>query len=230
MDAKTVSAESGYAAFFQQIRLASERAVEREGEAPRDIPPVQHLVRSHLKAREQIKFNDQVRLRSGRGTVRTTQLPRPYLPCTKSAHELEPMLISEMRLETHHRDHKVILRVLTPSHRINAVITVVEDEGGTGATLQLYHLLEESVVPDEEVVYEGRVCVLKEPFFKVATDGSYSLRVDHVNDIVWLADDDKRIPAKWRRKTPSREIPSLQSRMEGNDAVKRSEWARAVRL
>lgn len=140
------------------------------------------------------------------------------------------MLISEMRLETHHRGRKVMLRVLTQPYRINTVLLLVEDEAGNGTILQLHHILEESLMPCEEVASEGRVCILKEPYFKVAVDGSYSLRVDHVNDIMWLAEDDEQVPSKWRTKGLPKDISSLQHRTQGNEAVKATQWAKALRL
>ncbi|KAF5549502.1 TPR domain-containing protein [Fusarium mexicanum] len=74
------------------------------------------------------------------------------------------------------------------------------------------------------------VCILKEPFFKCATDGTYSLRVNHPGDIIWLDGADDRIPSHWR---PSMVISggnSTDIRKQGNDAVQSKKWAEALRL
>ncbi|KAK8036165.1 hypothetical protein PG993_008779 [Apiospora rasikravindrae] len=139
-------------------------------------------------------------------------------------------MISEMKLETHHRGVKTLLRVLTPPDRMNAAMAIVEDQEGTAVLLQLYHLPEVSVVPTEHILYEDRVCVLKEPFFKGTTDGTYSFRVDHVNDIIWLAPDDEHVPAKWRRQQLAAPKASSEARMRGNKAVQNNDWAEAERL
>ncbi|KAJ6786517.1 hypothetical protein PWT90_09254 [Aphanocladium album] len=157
-----------------------------------------------------------------------TQLPSPYYPSDHSVDELQPICIRQMRLEQHHRGAKVIIRVLTPPSRINAVTVAVEDLEGTAVTLQLYHHPPQVVVSPDEIIQMGRVLLLKEPFFKCATDGSYSLRVDHLSDVIWLEPSDARIPDVWKKSVP--EMSSEEARMQGNDAVKRQRWAEAMDL
>ncbi|KAK8116882.1 uncharacterized protein PG998_005163 [Apiospora kogelbergensis] len=134
-----------------------------------------------------------------------------------------------MKLETHHRGSKTLIRVLTPGDRINAALAVVEDQEGTGVLLQLYNLPEESEVPADYTLYPGRVGILKEPFFKATSAGAYSLRVDHVNDIVWLAPEDEKIPARWRQRLRAPN-DSFKARMDGNKAIGTNQWAKAESL
>ncbi|KAM0341213.1 hypothetical protein ACHAPU_010143 [Fusarium lateritium] len=103
-----------------------------------------------------------------------------------------------MRLEIYYRGKKIILRVRTPPDRMTAVMAIVEDEKGTAVLLQLYHQPEETIVPATEILNPNMVYILKEPFFKCATDGTYSLRVDHPSDITRLDGADDRIPSHWR--------------------------------
>lgn len=166
-------------------------------------------------ARQRAKAQSKSTFYGGAHVVHTTHLPQSYLPYVRPTHKLRVMLISQMRLETHHRGQKVILRVLTPPHQMNAATVVVEDRAGTGAVLQLCHLLEESIIPAEGVVYEGRICVLKEPFFKAAVDGSYAPRIDHVNDIIWLLENDEQIPSIWRTNRRTTKDSSLALRTQG---------------
>lgn len=139
-------------------------------------------------------------------------------------------MISEMRLETHHRGYRTLLRVQTPPNRMTAVMAIVGDEQGTAVLLQLYYQPEESVVPAKEILRPDSVCILKEPFFKCATDDSYSLRVDHLSDIIWLEDTDERVPPKWRKPVLPLNNNSKSIRMQGNDAVQNQSWAEALRL
>lgn len=212
---------------FEGLRDAVERSARREGEKPQTFPSPEVLVLTFLMRRNIKDLHSESGLNFN---IITTQMPRSYLPCTKSVNELTPILIKDLSLETHHRGHKIFFRVLTAPDRINAVMSVVEDISGLAVLLQLYKLPEESVMPSEETIWERRICVLKEPFFKCAVDGSYNLRVDHVHDILWLADDDDRVPAKWRASHQRGKKVSLGLRNVGNVAVKGEKWAEAARL
>lgn len=143
------------------------------------------------------------------------------------------MTISQMKLETHHRGRKIVVRVLTPPDRMTAVMAIVEDENGVAVLLQLYNQPDETVMPKGSILREGGFVLIKEPFFKAAvTDGSYSIRVDHVSDVIFLDEASEWVPKKWRKRdegsassTPSREI-----RLQGNEAVEKKEWAMAEKL
>lgn len=172
---------------------------------------------------------DRQQRKSNPYMIVTTQIPPSYPPCTRSLHDLKPIPISAMKLETHHRGSKTLIRVLTPGDRINAALAVVEDQEGTGVLLQLYNLPEESEVPADYTLYPGRVGILKEPFFKATSAGAYSLRVDHVNDIVWLAPEDEKIPARWRQRLRAPN-DSFKARMDGNKAIGTNQWAKAESL
>jgi hypothetical protein len=113
---------------------------------------------------------------------------------------------------------------------MTAVMAIVEDGEGTALLLQLYHQPDESLVPAEEIIRRGDVFILKEPFFKTATDGSYTLRVDHLGDIVRLEIGDDRIPSHWSSIPPTFQDSSKNIRLQGNEAVKAGRWALANRL
>ncbi|KAM0368199.1 hypothetical protein ACHAPY_011528 [Fusarium culmorum] len=54
------------------------------------------------------------------------------------AKNLKPIRIPEMQLDTHHRGHKVLLHILTPPDRNEAVLAIAEDEEGTPILLRLF--------------------------------------------------------------------------------------------
>lgn len=157
----------------------------------------------------------------------TSQFPLPYLPSVQPVHNLQTLMISQMTLETHHRGKKAVLRALTPPDRMTAVMAIVEDEEGTAVLLQLYNQPEEVEVNKEAILQKDSIYIIKEPFFKAATDGSYSLRVDHVSDIVYLLDDDERVPRKWRKRSLNAGDDSQKLRVQGNVAVQKGNWAEA---
>ncbi|KAF5238850.1 hypothetical protein FANTH_10178 [Fusarium anthophilum] len=226
MDIKDVSNESKYIGYLKQLQGAAERAARRKGQAVRDHPASQQLVSSFLMKLMANSYRSQ----SDENTIATTQVPAPYPPCIVSANGLEAIMISDMRLETHHRGKKIMLRVLTPPDRMTAVMAIVEDEKGSAVLLQLYHQPEETIVPATEILSPNMVCILKEPFFKCATDGTYSLRVDHPGDIIWLDGADDGIPSHWMPSMVNSGENSTDIRKQGNDAVQSKKWAEALRL
>ncbi|RGP79360.1 hypothetical protein FLONG3_2515 [Fusarium longipes] len=133
-------------------------------------------------------------------------------------------MISDTRLETHYRGKKIILRVLTPLDRMTAVMAIMEDKKGTAVLLQLYHQPKETNVPATEILGPKMVCILKEPFFKCAMDGIYSLRVDHLGDIIRLDGADDRIPSHWRLSLVILDENSIDIRKQGNDASLSAEF------
>ncbi|KAI5860073.1 TPR domain protein [Durotheca rogersii] len=225
MDVKDVSDVGQYSALLAQITNATEQAKLRKGQKPRDLRSRTSLVSDFMSKRDQ-----RVQVMSenpARHMISTSQVPYPYPPSVRLVDDLQPIMISQMRLEEHHRGKKVLLRVITPSDRITAVMAIAEDEEGTVMMIQLYNQPEEEDVKHEEIVKPQSVCVIKEPFLKCTTDGFYGLRVDHVSDIVWLPDDDDRVPPRWRKPIHESNGDSTQIRTLGNSAVKAANWAGA---
>ncbi|KAJ6780227.1 hypothetical protein PWT90_01954 [Aphanocladium album] len=224
MDTRDVSQDREIATALENAIIMHERAQIRNGQLVNDHPPPAALTAGSLAMRMNLKRSSM----SDKIHIFTTQLPPPYAPCDRSIDELQSMFIIQMRLGVHHRGAKVMVRVLTPPNRMNAILVIVEDLEGTAVTLQLYHHPPEAVACAEDTIQVGSVLILKEPFFKCATDGSYSLRVDHLSDVVWLGLFDHRIPDLWRKSDP--ETSSEAARLRGNEAVKTKRWAQALRL
>ncbi|KAF3067402.1 Protein unc-45 like protein B [Daldinia childiae] len=226
MDTKDISDSEKHIAFIKQSKENAERARLRKGEKPRDHPPRSALVSQFLmKLFHSAGVSDIMNHK-----LYTSQVPPYYPPCIHPAQDLKPLMISEMMLEIHHRGSYALVRVLTPPDRMTAVMAIVEDEEGTAVLLQLYNQPEESKVAKENILKARDICIIKEPFFKVTNSGSYSLRVDHVSDIIWLEDTDNRIPLEWRNRFISLDESSEDIRKEGNEAVQKKDWANAERL
>jgi hypothetical protein len=66
---------------------------------------------------------------------------------------------------------------------MTAVMNIVEDEAGTVASFALYMQLPETFRAARSILKEKRVIILKEPYFKVRTNGQYAIRVDQPTDI-----------------------------------------------
>ncbi|UPK97264.1 hypothetical protein LCI18_008199 [Fusarium solani-melongenae] len=214
MDTRDVSESAMFMGFMNKVQDAAEQALLRKGEMMQVS-----LARSEKDEKDETK-----------SLIITTQIPASYLPCIVPAQDLEPIKITEMRLETHHRGKKVTLRVLTQPDRLLGVVAVAEDEHGTAVMLQLYQLPDESLVPQTEILAPGMICIVKEPYYKQTTKGRYSVRVDHLGDIIWLSAGDERIPSQWKRSGATLNSDSTEIRTQGNHAVENQNWAVAQRL
>jgi hypothetical protein len=106
-----------------------------------------------------------------------------------------------MRLETYHRGCCVVIRIVTPPIGGHVTTTIVEDGEGTVTMLQLAHPPEEAVVPISETLRRDSVYLLKEPLFKMVYEwtigGLYTLRIDHISDMMLLSEEDELFPARW---------------------------------
>ncbi|KAK2061682.1 hypothetical protein LY76DRAFT_590189 [Colletotrichum caudatum] len=227
MDVKDVSEAEEFVAYFQQLQITAERARSMKGQIPLDHPSPSMLVGHFEMARGRAII--EMIMKPRQCYIKTSQMPPAYLPCNRPENELQPLPISKMRLEEHHRGTHVLVRTMTMPHKINVVSAIAEDEEGTAVLLQLYNQPEESEFDVEDILPQGSVCLIKEPFFKKATDGKYSLRVDHVGDFCLLPRDDERIPQQWRS-VPHFAPTSESIRSRGNTAVRQKKWGRAEKL
>lgn len=158
------------------------------------------------------------------------KIPSPYQPCIHAASKLNPIAISQMKPETHHRGNRIVVHVsILSNHTLGLVRAVVVDEKGTHGFLQLYHQLSEAAGPAEQFLRLGRCYLIKEPFLNAVIDGVRSLRVDHPSDILLLSLDHELLPAKWRKTEPVA-AGSRDMRMKGNDAVGKMRWTEAEDL
>lgn len=133
-------------------------------------------------------------MKAGHDFMLTTVIGIPYAPSVASFKDLHKGMIRDLRLETNHRGSYLLLRFKCSAMRMNAVLNIVEDEAGTVVEFTLYMQEPEVVRAAETILKNGAVIILKEPYFKVATSGSYLIRVDHPTDIVWLSEDDPELP------------------------------------
>lgn len=119
-----------------------------------------------------------------------------YAPSIAPLGALEKVLIKDLRLETHHRGQYIMLRVVTRPYKLTALVMVVEDETGDVVLLRLYHQGKE--LPFAlNITRTSSVCIVKEPYLKTADTRNYALQVDHVSDLIWLSEDDERLPRHW---------------------------------
>ncbi|KAI4730871.1 hypothetical protein E4T49_01289 [Aureobasidium sp. EXF-10728] len=105
-------------------------------------------------------------------------------------------------------------------------MAAVEDEAGDVDRMALYHTKE--ALRAFEVVPEGTVVTVKEPFYHMEDDGRYILRVDHPSDMVILGQGHNLYPEQWRDCVET-QMTALQWKLEGDRAFNRNEYPEAHR-
>lgn len=125
---------------------------------------------------------------------------RPYAPCTVPTSELSPIKLADLRLETHHRGRKLILKRAAGvrGKGVSAVVqlaarswTLVRDVDGEGDVERLevcLHTLEHG--KDLLECSGAKSLVVREPYFTITEQGEATLRVDHPSDLELLDDEE----------------------------------------
>lgn len=151
-----------------------------------------------------------------------------YPPCEKALEQLKPMLVSQMKLQKHHRGRMLTVRACTaPDSRLSAIVTVVEDRDGTAVPLFFYNMHTRSATRPESILPKGTILLIKEPFLKLKQKTNTPfIRVDHATDVVFLPETDNRVPDSWKKSSPS--ASSAEIRLEGNLHVKTRDWSSAL--
>lgn len=218
MDCRDVSGEAYFKNLMKKAKAAHLKSKQEEGKKVSWLPS---RIETFMPLPLHREFTKSLPFQ-----IATTQLPAPYPPCVHSSDELDPIYIFDLTVETHNRGRQILLRVCTEVCRLNGLLMVVEDQHGTAIRLQLYHQPEETLIPVRQLLKQGTILLLKEPYLKRSMDESYVLRVDHVGDLIWLHGDDERIPFAWRPRIV--EIDSAKARLHGNNHFKKNEWGSAL--
>ncbi|KAK5723704.1 hypothetical protein LTR15_005403 [Elasticomyces elasticus] len=158
--------------------------------------------------------------------LRTCFISYAYPPSIIPTAKLKPMLIPELRLETHHRGRVLILRTFGLPQRIQAVQNAVENAEGNVERLALYNT--DPKHTPEQSLPRGVVIAVREPFYKATMDGGYTIRVDHPSDLVRLPAGHESIPAAFAPRLVELELPAEGFKMSGNAAYAKKDFLGAV--
>ncbi|KAJ5781090.1 TPR domain protein [Penicillium paradoxum] len=162
----------------------------------------------------------------GSHAVQTSFLPPAYNPCLVSLRELKKLMIKDLTLETHHRASYVLLRAVTPTDIMAAIMAIVEDENGDVVLLTVYHHLAEHSL--DSLLCEGTILVVKEPYLKINADGGYGIRVDHFSDIMVIPEQKDLVPLAWRDRATEIELTASDWKIKGNELFQRSRYRLAI--
>ncbi|KAL2073601.1 hypothetical protein VTL71DRAFT_10927 [Oculimacula yallundae] len=223
MDLQDVSHDARYAQILETYKSRLEAARTREGEIPTDRSSRNELEKDHM-AQYELEVN-----KPGAKGMRAAVVGDPYPPSVAPLQDLKQTMISKLALETHHRGYYLILRFFVPPIRVMSIISLAEDEAGAVLTFSLYQQECEDLKTAGEILENGSVILLKEPYFKCVGDGGYGIRVDHPTDIIWLANDDPRVPLAWKSSQKDVGKSGEEWKQEGNGHVNEGRFREAIK-
>jgi tetratricopeptide (TPR) repeat protein len=106
-----------------------------------------------------------------------------------------------------------------------AVATCVEDEYGDVEKIAIYN--EREAINPDDLLPVGTIMAVKEPFYKTAVNGDYTIRVDHLSDVVYLDPADERVPLAWQTSS-SQKVLASEYKHAGNESYKKGQYFEAA--
>ena len=222
MDFHDVSSTPQYVKSLLDQQRQLQDAQARKGQRPARRPRVEVIVQFQLKLMRSS-------MKQPKYMVKTSFVPQPYPPCVEPFSNLKKTMIDDLVLETHHRGTYLLVRSVTPQDWMTAVMAIVEDEKGDVLMVQLYHQKDNADSHAEDIISMGSVMILKEPYLKQTSDGNHGLRVDHLSDVLFLAENDERVPSGWQREPAKQNRTALAWKTEGNSQFNLSAYRSAIK-
>ena len=227
MDVDDVSQVDQWMELLKGQKIKLQAASKQKGERPWARESRAQLIQQFmLRYTAKTMFHP----REDQHLIHQSWVASPYPPSVASLESLKKVFLSDLCLETHHRGSYLLLKVATPPNTMTAVMAIMDDEKGDATMVQLYQQKNTDNGLGEEVVQKERVCIVKEPYFKIMNDGGYGLRVDHVSDVIWPLSDDERIPRVWRTQENKVEETAEKLKAEGNVAMKAGNLTGAMEM
>jgi hypothetical protein len=157
----------------------------------------------------------------GQSTIPAIAVGEPYPPCMVSLSELEPIKMSDLRMETHHRGRKLVVKRESPVVTLVARSwTMVQNEGGTDA--ERLEMCLHKTRHGEDVLESTKRFIIKEPYFTLTDQGEPTLRIDHPSDLVPCYEEPKKFEDVAVAEKKARILKN-----EGNAALKQQDLALA---
>ncbi|KAF7192172.1 Serine/threonine-protein phosphatase 5 [Pseudocercospora fuligena] len=219
MALSTVSAEQSVQALEKQKAVALS-AHKRRGQKPTSRCTRSQLEQWYVPGRGPQPGN------GSQYVMMQTVIGFAYPPSTKTLAELEPIALSQLLLETHHRGKVLIVRVFGHALRAQAAQVGIEDHNGIVERLSLYNT--DPAQPPQELLPSGAVFAIKEPYYKLTTDGGTCVRVDHPSNMLRLSPTDALLPIKFRSLQSSSKPSAASLKASGNEAFMKQDWTAAA--
>ncbi|KAK7995810.1 TPR domain protein [Apiospora marii] len=162
---------------------------------------------------------------------------RPYLiseklcppACEAPLASLRPILLNQLVINKVGRGLMIVVRTFTKPDSNRYLCAAVEDTRG-GVDCIILQCRDHSLTA-EEILPEGIVLAVKEPYYLSFPGGQHGIQVDHPSDLIELDISSDLYPTEWKDEVLAQypKGPS-QLKSEGNKAVGKKEFMRAARL
>lgn len=127
---------------------------------------------------------------------------------------MRSLKISELQLDTHHHGRVLFVHAIDTAIRVAAVHTIVQDNTGTADRLALYNT--DIAARAEDLIPEDAIFAIKEPYYVVNANRSFTIRVDHLSDLIQLGPLDSQAPRGLRVHSVGIDKSALDWKKEGN--------------
>jgi hypothetical protein len=157
------------------------------------------------------------------GPVPAITIGQPYSPCTASLDELEPMSLTDLKMETHHRGKKLVIKRASPvvGLAVRSWCMVQDEQEKETERLDFgMHKLRHG----EEVLELTKRFVIKEPYFTLTEEGEPTIRLDHPSDLVSLTNE---IAEDGLKDAAAAEKAATKCKTKGNAALKEQDLPEA---
>lgn len=213
----------------ERIRTTAKDKVKKSSEArnnerkPREaIPSIQQATGAALMA-DMGGAQDPDMTRAQDGTLPAVSVGQSYPPSTASLDELEPMSLSNLRMETHHRGKKLVIKRASPVVGLSVRSwCVVQDEEGKETERLEFGL--HKFRHGEEILELTKNFVIKEPYFTLTDQGEATIRIDHPSDLVSLMNE---IASSDLKDAGAAKKAATRCKNEGNAALKEQDLPEA---
>ncbi|KAF2822589.1 SET domain-containing protein [Ophiobolus disseminans] len=212
-----------------RIRKTAKERVKKGSEARNDereqreaTPAIQQATGASLMA-DMGGAPDPDMTQAQGGTLPAVAIGQPYPPCAASLDKLEPMSFSDLRMETHHRGKKLVIKRASPvvGLAVRSWCMVQDEEGKETERLEFgLHKLRHG----EEVLELTKHFVVKEPYFTTTDQGEATIRIDHPSDLVSLAHE---IAPSELKDVAAAEKAATRCKNKGNTALKEQDLPEA---
>jgi tetratricopeptide (TPR) repeat protein len=157
------------------------------------------------------------------GTLPALSIGQAYPPCTLSLEKLDPISFVDLKMETHHRGKKLVVKRASPvvGLAVRSWCMVQDEEEKETERLDFgLHKLRHG----EEVLELTKRFVIKEPYFTLTDDGEATIRLDHPSDLVSLTDE---IAESDLKDAAAAEKAAIKCKNKGNAALKEQDLPEA---
>jgi tetratricopeptide (TPR) repeat protein len=204
-----------------RVKKCSE--VKGNGREPREATPsIQQATGASLMA-DMGGAPDPDMTQSQGGSLPAVAVGQPYPPSTASLDDLEEMSLTDLKMETHHRGKKLVIKRASPvvGLAVRSWCMIQDEEGKETERLDFgWHKLRHN----EEVLELTKSFIIKEPYFTMTDDGEPTIRIDHPSDLVSLTDE---VPTSDLKDAAAAEKAATKCKNKGNAALKEQDLPEA---